>query len=337
MSWTRPTPLSGEAIPAAPKPPQDNSDIIPIRGVLPPVMPPVARTSAAAPRAKNVPVEARPWRVLFVPPTPGARTRTFNLSNFQRKALIGAAIALVMISVSAVTAAVVGFTSPDMFTPSAELASIRGRLAEVEDSLAAARVALRDADMLASANRLAAEPPSPARRRMLFGGSSVGSATSRSDGLPVLGTISSEFSNARRHPLLKIVRPHRGLDITAPRGTRVSAPAEGVVTFSGWKLAMGLTVEVQHADGVLTRYGHLRLAAAKKGEHVRKGSLLGTVGSSGMTTGPHLHYEILRFGRPVDPMRFHFPQPAAALLDAPVAPPMPGDGEVTPAQPATRR
>ncbi len=310
-------------------------------------MPHRERTSAGVPRerAKSVPVEARPWRILFVPPTPGAQTRTLNLRAWQRKALVGTAIALVMISVAAVTTVIVGFSSPDLFTPSAELASMRGRLAEVEDSLAAARVALRDADILGRVTHAVNEPTSPARRRMLFGGSSVGAATSASDGLPVIGTISSEFASSRRHPLLGIVRPHRGLDITAPRGTRISAPAAGVVTYSGWKLAMGLTIEIEHADGVVTRYGHLRMAIVKNGDRVEKGTVLGTVGSSGLTTGPHLHYEVLRFGRQVDPMRFHFPQPGGLLIEpaavapaapaAPVSSPM--DDSTSPAQPASPR
>lgn len=321
MSWSRPTPRSGETIPPDPRPPHDDDGIIPLR-ITPPSPFATGRTSGATePRPKVVPVEARPWRILFVPPTPGAQTRAFNLTNRQRKLIVGAAVVLVLISAAAVTTVVVGFSSPDLFTPSAELASVRGRLAQVEDSLVATRVALADADNLARAIRATAEPTSPARRRMLFGSSSVGMATTSSDNLPVIGTISSEFSGARRHPLLNIVRPHRGLDITAARGTNVSAPAPGIVTATGYSLAMGLMVEVEHADGIVTRYGHLRLAIVKKGDRVSKGTLLGTVGSSGLTTGPHLHYEILRYGHQVDPLRFHFPQPLGDL--APPVQPVP--------------
>jgi murein DD-endopeptidase MepM/ murein hydrolase activator NlpD len=324
VALSRPTPRSGEAIPPEPLAPYETRGVFPIRGKTPPTplaaVPdtPAPRTSggAEAPRRRSVPVAARPWRILFVPPTPGAKTRTINLSAWQRKLLVGTAIALVLISVSAVTTVVVGFNSPDLFTPSAELAVVRGRLQDVEDSLAAARIALADADKLVNAARPVAELPSPARRRLLVGSSSVGARTTSTDGLPVIGTITSEFASSRRHPLLKIVRPHRGLDISAPRGTNVSAPAVGRVISSGWQLQMGLTIEIQHADGVVTRYGHLRYAAVKQGDLVIKGTVIGTVGSSGITTGPHLHYEVLRHGRQVNPMRFHFPKPAAAN-DAP--------------------
>ncbi|MEO7458386.1 MAG: M23 family metallopeptidase [Gemmatimonadaceae bacterium] len=321
MSWSRPTPRSGEAIPMELRAPHGDNDVIPIRGITPATAPRIERVSGGveAARAKAVPVEARPWRILFVPPTPGAQTRAFNLSAWQRKAIVVSGIGLIFIAVAAVTTVIVGVSSPDLFTPSAELAAVRGRLQDVEDSLAATRVALADAEIMARALRAAPEAPSPARRRMLLGSSSVGAATSTGDGFPVVGTISSEFSSARRHPLLRIVRPHLGLDISAARGTSVSSPAPGTVTFSGYKLALGTTIEIEHADGVITRYGHLRLAVAKQGDHVSKGTLLGTVGSSGLTTGPHLHYEILRFGRQVDPMRFHFPQ--APLIGA-AAPPM---------------
>ena len=321
MARSRPTPRSGEAIPAEARPHYGEGDVIPIRGITPPALPRIERPSGGVDgsRPKAVPVEARPWQVLFVPPTPGAKTRTIHLSAWQRKAIVVTAIGLVLIAVAAVTTLIVGVTSPDLFTPSAELAAVRGRLQDVEDSLASTRVALADAEILARALRAAPDVPSPARRRVLTGASSVGASTSAGDGLPVVGTISSEFSSARRHPLLNIVRPHLGLDITAARGTSVSAPAPGTVTFSGYKLALGNTVEIEHADGVVTRYGHLRLASVKVGDHVTKGTPLGAVGTSGLTTGPHLHYEVLRNGHQVDPLRFHFPQ--AAMVSAAPAPP----------------
>jgi murein DD-endopeptidase MepM/ murein hydrolase activator NlpD len=83
------------------------------------------------------------------------------------------------------------------------------------------------------------------------------------EGLPVTGSISSDFSSSRRHPLLGITRPHLGLDITAPRGSRISAPAAGRVSFVGWRFSFGADVEITHPDGIVTRYAHCRLALVK--------------------------------------------------------------------------
>ena len=131
--------------------------------------------------------------------------------------------------------------------------------------------------------------------------------------LPVIGLLVSGFSLARRHPLLHITRPHLGVDVAAPRGTRVSAPAAGRVRFVGHKFGFGLVVELDHGNGISTRYAHLRSAAVEPGETVTKGEAIAAVGTSGITTGPHLHYEVLIHGRQVDPLRFHFPgnEPAA--------------------------
>jgi murein DD-endopeptidase MepM/ murein hydrolase activator NlpD len=124
----------------------------------------------------------------------------------------------------------------------------------------------------------------------------------------VIGSIVSGFSSARRHPILHILRPHLGIDIAATRGTRVAAPADGRVTYVGRKFALGLTVEIEHADGVTTRYAHLRSALVHDGQTVVRGAAIATVGSSGLTTGPHLHYEVAINGRQVDPLQFRMPQ-----------------------------
>jgi murein DD-endopeptidase MepM/ murein hydrolase activator NlpD len=187
-----------------------------------------------------------------------------------------------------------------MYAPSAELASLRGRLLAVEDSLSLARAALADAENLVNGPR----------RRGLYGSSVSGLAALSAEGLPVDGPIASGFSNARRHPLLHIIRPHLGVDITAPRGTRIAAPAAGRVTFVGWKLSLGLSIEIQHADGVMTRYAHCRLALVRVGDRVTRGQMIATVGSSGLTTGPHLHYEVWVRDHPVDPLLFRLARTA---------------------------
>lgn len=114
--------------------------------------------------------------------------------------------------------------------------------------------------------------------------------------------ISSYFSKARRHPVLKIVRPHLGIDYAAPTGTPVSAVADGTVTFSGWKGGYGNYVEIRHPLGYVSAYGHLsrRASGAKAGRRVRQGDLIGYVGSTGLSTGPHLDFRVRHNGRYVN-------------------------------------
>lgn len=121
--------------------------------------------------------------------------------------------------------------------------------------------------------------------------------------LPVIGRITSNFSRARRHPLLGVVRRHKGVDIAAPSGTRITASAAGRVAFAGRRVGFGLVVEIDHGGGVLTRYAHCRSINVRVGEEVTAGQTVAAVGSTGLATGPHLHYEILVGGRSVDPMR----------------------------------
>ena len=88
----------------------------------------------------------------------------------------------------------------------------------------------------------------------------------------------------------------------------MSAPAAGRVTYVGRYFALGLTVEIAHSNGVSTRYAHLRSALVTVGQEVPRGAAIATVGSSGLTTGPHLHYEVSVNGRQVNPVRFRLPQ-----------------------------
>ena len=153
--------------------------------------------------------------------------------------------------------------------------------------------------------------------------------------LPVIGAMVSGFSRARRHPLLHRVRPHLGVDLAAPRGTRVSAPAPGVVIFVGRRMGFGLVVEMDHGAGVVTRYAHLRSAAVHAGETVRRGEAIAAVGTSGVTTGPHLHYEVMVHGHQVDPLRVRFGHADASTAAGPVLAGHPvNSGVVPPVVPA---
>jgi murein DD-endopeptidase MepM/ murein hydrolase activator NlpD len=122
---------------------------------------------------------------------------------------------------------------------------------------------------------------------------------------PVLGRISRGFG-LKNDPFTGDVRHHRGVDIAAPYGTAVKAPAAGWVIFAGWEAGFGRLVILRHKKGYETYYGHLSSIAVKSGQKVTAGALLGRVGSSGYSTGPHLHYEVRQYSRALNPSRFLF-------------------------------
>lgn len=124
--------------------------------------------------------------------------------------------------------------------------------------------------------------------------------------VPAAGGVSGRYSRARAHPLLAVVRPHDGVDIRAPRGSTIVAPAEGRAVRVQRLPEYGLLLEVAHGDDVVTRYAHCAEVLIKAGERVRRGQPIARVGSSGLSTGPHLHYEIRVAGTPVDPLTFRF-------------------------------
>ncbi len=121
--------------------------------------------------------------------------------------------------------------------------------------------------------------------------------------------ISSRFSAARLHPVLNRVRAHRGIDYAADSGTPVMATADGVVTQRGPRGELGNAVEIRHPNGFITKYGHLRgfASGVRVGTRVRQGDIIGYVGMTGLATGPHLHYEMLRSGRQIDPLAVDLP------------------------------
>jgi murein DD-endopeptidase MepM/ murein hydrolase activator NlpD len=116
--------------------------------------------------------------------------------------------------------------------------------------------------------------------------------------------ISSTFSARRFHPILRYSRPHLGVDFAAPRGTPVHAAADGSVVDAGWEGGLGRTVRIEHSDGYRTTYGHLSQIASslRPGRTVHRGQVIGYVGSTGLSTGNHLHYGVERDGEYVDPL-----------------------------------
>jgi murein DD-endopeptidase MepM/ murein hydrolase activator NlpD len=121
--------------------------------------------------------------------------------------------------------------------------------------------------------------------------------------------ISSGFSLRRLHPILGTHRPHRGIDYAAPSGTPISAIGDGTVTFKGWKGGFGNFVEIRHNGTYTSRYGHLSRYArgVARGTHVRQGQTIGYVGMTGLATGPHLHFEMIKNGTYVNFLRLKFP------------------------------
>jgi murein DD-endopeptidase MepM/ murein hydrolase activator NlpD len=119
--------------------------------------------------------------------------------------------------------------------------------------------------------------------------------------------ISSRYTKARLHPILRVKRPHEGIDYAAPIGTPIWSVADGTVIFKGWSGGLGRTVKVQHPNGYISYYGHLsRYANVRVGSRVRQQQVVGYVGKSGLATGPHLDYRLQYRGRFVDPLKVKF-------------------------------
>lgn len=125
---------------------------------------------------------------------------------------------------------------------------------------------------------------------------------------PVDGRITSHFGG-RAHPILRLFRFHKGIDIAAPKGTPIRAAADGRVIAGGWNGGHGQQVRIAHPGGLETSYSHMSAIAASAGSFVHQGQVIGYVGSSGLSTGPHLHYEVRRGGKPVDPLDARLNQP----------------------------
>jgi murein DD-endopeptidase MepM/ murein hydrolase activator NlpD len=122
-------------------------------------------------------------------------------------------------------------------------------------------------------------------------------------GYPVYGRITSHMG-WRKNPFGRGYEFHSGIDIYAPHGSKVRATADGVVVFAGWYGDYGKTVIIRHPSGYLTLYAHLSKIDVKEGQRVKAGDVVGRVGSTGRSTGPHLHYEVIEDNKPIDPSKF---------------------------------
>ncbi len=135
---------------------------------------------------------------------------------------------------------------------------------------------------------------------------------------PVAEAIMRSGFGARHHPILGYTKMHTGVDWAAPMGTPIYASGSGTIDKVGWESGYGKYIRIKHANGYETAYGHMTAYARsmEPGKRVRQGQLIGFVGSTGLSTGAHVHYEILVNGRFVDPMRIRLPRGRA--LDGPI-------------------
>ena len=120
---------------------------------------------------------------------------------------------------------------------------------------------------------------------------------------PLQGVLTSGFG-WRRSPFTRRWKFHAGIDLSAPQGTPIAAPAPGVVRTARYSTGYGRTVEIDHGFGIMTRFAHNARVFVKEGDVVKPGQVISTVGMTGQTTGPHLHYEVHVDGQPVDPLEY---------------------------------
>jgi hypothetical protein len=128
---------------------------------------------------------------------------------------------------------------------------------------------------------------------------------------PASGFLSSTYSLRRRHPIFHDVRPHYGIDISARRGSPIVATAAGTVSKAGWENGHGNFVEIDHGHGIRTTYSHASRVVVRAGQEVERGDTIALVGSTGFSIAPHVHYEVHEDGKPIDPLRYIFPDAIA--------------------------
>ena len=245
------------------------------------------------------------WTILIVPPRPDRPTRTFRLKKKHLKFVLSVLSALLVSTTGLLLLGSFVHTETQ-----AQLADAQALVQSLTDSLRQLRTPAVGGGYFTpgTANAHPAPlgtGPRPAATRVARPRSDVGASTPAPGVvLPVIGRITSRFARSRFHPLLHIFRPHHGVDVSAPYGTDITAPASGRVTFVGRKMGDGLMVQLDHGDGVVSLYAHCKSVTVRAGDIVSAGTKIATVGSSGLATGPHVHFEVRVHGKPVDPLRY---------------------------------
>ncbi len=169
-------------------------------------------------------------------------------------------------------------------------------------ALIGAKVVLVGSIAMMSAASAQGEPATPSLKRFetLYAPADLRQASLT---WPVAGPyrISSNYGQ-RRHPISGSTRFHRGVDIAVPLGTPILSVAAGEVVFAGWKKGYGWVIDIAHGQGWQSRYAHADSIGVQKGQHIVAGQVIGQVGRSGQATGAHLHLEIARQGKSMDPL-----------------------------------
>ncbi len=185
---------------------------------------------------------------------------------------------------------------------SAQRQHIAGEVAEMED-LSAAEEAELERMIVQRQQEIEAQREAARRAAGVTGPSAPGTGAPGVLGWPVTGTITSPFG-PRPNPFGGGMEFHQGLDIAASTGTPVTAAAAGTVISAGWYGGYGNYVLIDHGGGMATGYGHLSQIFVSAGQQVQRGQAIGAVGSTGASTGPHLHFEVRISGKPVDPAAY---------------------------------
>lgn len=128
--------------------------------------------------------------------------------------------------------------------------------------------------------------------------------------MPTAGWLTSHFTDSRFHPILHLNRAHEGIDVSAPMGAPIVAPAKGRVQNVGFIAGYGNSFEIDHGNGIITRFAHCSRIIVRNGQTVARGQVIATVGNTGLSIGPHLHYEVHVNGKAVDPLRYVLPDKA---------------------------
>lgn len=171
------------------------------------------------------------------------------------------------------------------------------------DQLAAPSILIgRDQDIVGAPIDFARMPKPGAGGVSASGLRGLPSFASMPSRLPLAASSLTSRFGVRRHPISGDVRLHSGVDLAAPLGTAVYAPTAGYVSAATWNGGYGLFVVIEHGGGMQTRYGHLSRVAVSSGQYVAAGTVIGYVGSTGNSTGPHLHYEVRLNGQAVNPV-----------------------------------
>ena len=234
------------------------------------------------------------WTLLIVPPNPLRKTRAVHIRR--RHVRIALAIAGFCTLTIAGLGVVVFSDSLQVTATADELADAHQMILTLTDSLQS----IADLDVPDAEGESGASTVKNAAAR-----SGVGLARpARGITLPAVGPITSRFSRSRWHPILRIFRPHKGVDVAASYGSNITAPAAGRVSFVGRKLGDGLMVELDHGNGVTSRYAHCSAVKVRVGDFVSFGDVIAAVGSSGLSTAAHVHFEVRVRGEPVDPLKY---------------------------------